>query len=61
MADIIKVALVGIGGLNSSNARHVIENGADGVAVVSAICSADDPQAATRELFNIVKKAKADK
>ncbi len=50
--------LVGIGGLNASNAADVIKNGGDGVAVVSAICSADDPEAATRELVKIVKSVK---
>ena len=50
--------LVGIGGLNATNAGDVIKNGGDGVAVVSAICSADNPEAATRELVNIVNAAK---
>jgi thiamine-phosphate pyrophosphorylase len=53
--------LVGIGGLNASNAADVIRHGGDGVAVVSAICSADDPEAATRELVNIVASAKKDR
>jgi len=53
--------LVGIGGLNASNAADVIRNGADGVAVVSAICSADDPEAATRELLHIVKMTKQER
>ena len=35
--------LVGIGGLNRSNAAEVILAGADSVAVVSAICAAPDP------------------
>ena len=50
--------LVGIGGLNASNAADVIKNGGDGVAVVSAICAADDPESATRELVEIVYSAK---
>jgi len=52
--------LVGIGGLNASNVESVIKNGADGIAVVSAICSADNPETAARELAQIVAKAKAD-
>lgn len=54
----VDLPLVGIGGLNAGNAETVIRSGADGVAVVSAIVSADDPKAAARDLFNIVKKAK---
>jgi thiamine-phosphate pyrophosphorylase len=55
----VNLPLVGIGGLNADNAGRVIENGADGVAVVSAIVSADDPEPAARELFGIVASAKA--
>ena len=53
----VKLPLVGIGGLNRDNATEVIRNGADGVAVVSAIVAADDPEAAARELKNMIKEA----
>jgi thiamine-phosphate pyrophosphorylase len=43
-------ALVAIGGIASANAGEVIRAGADGIAVVSAICSAADPERAAREL-----------
>ena len=46
----VDIPLVGIGGLNVDNAASVIDSGADGVAVVSAIVSADDPQSAARRL-----------
>jgi thiamine-phosphate pyrophosphorylase len=49
--------LVAIGGLNASNAADVIRAGADGVAVVSAICAADDPYQAARELHDIIQSA----
>lgn len=42
--------LVAIGGINLSNAARVIGAGADGLAVVSAICCAADPEQAAREL-----------
>jgi len=48
--------LVAIGGINSSNAAAVMEAGADGIAVVSAICSAPDPEASARELRMIVDR-----
>jgi thiamine-phosphate pyrophosphorylase len=54
----VDLPLVGIGGLNADNAAAVIYNGADGVAVVSAIVAADDPEAATRDLIEIVRLAK---
>jgi thiamine-phosphate pyrophosphorylase len=49
--------LVAIGGLNASNAETVVLAGADGVAVVSAICAAPDPLAASRELTEIIDAA----
>jgi thiamine-phosphate pyrophosphorylase len=46
--------LVAIGGINASNAQSVAEAGADCLAVVSAVCSADDPVAAAVKLKNIM-------
>lgn len=43
-------ALVAIGGIDAGNAGAVIAAGADGVAVVSALCAAPDPAAAARAL-----------
>lgn len=40
--------LVAIGGIHLSNAAEVLEAGANGLAVVSALCSADDPATAAR-------------
>jgi len=56
--EISKHILVGIGGINAENAEDVIKSGADGIAVVSGICSADNPETATRELLQIVKNPK---
>ncbi len=53
----VKIPIVGIGGLNLGNAGQVIRSGADGVAVVSAIMSAPDPENAARELLREIGKA----
>jgi thiamine monophosphate synthase len=45
---------VAIGGLNASNAAAVLRAGATGLAVVSAIVSADDVELAARELKQII-------
>lgn len=42
--------LVAIGGIDHGNAVQVLQAGADGLAVVSAICSANDPRAAAAQL-----------
>jgi thiamine-phosphate pyrophosphorylase len=47
--------LVAIGGMNAQTLPGALSAGTDGVAVVSAICSADDPEAAARELAALVR------
>ena len=42
--------VVAIGGITAANAARAIAAGADGVAVVSAICAATDPRAAAQAL-----------
>ena len=49
--------LVAIGGINSSNVREVMDAGADGVAVVSAICASADPETAARKMNAIIRSA----
>jgi len=47
---------VGIGGINLSNAKDIIKAGANGIAVVSAIMSATEPEQAAKELSQIIKQ-----
>jgi thiamine-phosphate pyrophosphorylase len=54
----VSLPLVGIGGIGPANAEDVIRAGCDGVAVVSAIVSAPDPQKAATELKTIIRHAK---
>ena len=54
----VRIPLVGIGGLNRDNAAEVIRSGADGVAVVSAIVAADDPQMAASDLRQMIIEAR---
>ncbi len=49
-----RLPVVGVGGITASNARRVLEAGAAGVAVVSAVGAAQDPVAATRQLVAAV-------
>jgi thiamine-phosphate pyrophosphorylase len=50
---------VGIGSIKAHNAQDIIQAGADGVAVVSGICSADDPEKAASELREKVQQGKS--
>ena len=45
---------VAIGGMNANTIAEVLAAGADGVAVVSAICSAESPRLAAKELSGII-------
>ena len=55
---VVKLPLVGIGGLNRGNSAELIRSGADGVAVVSAIVAADDPEAAASALKQAILEAR---
>jgi thiamine-phosphate pyrophosphorylase len=49
---------VGIGGINAANAAPVVDAGASGVAVISAIVGHADPEAAASEVLQVVRTAK---
>jgi thiamine-phosphate pyrophosphorylase len=52
--------LIAIGGIDARNAAAAVRAGADGIAVVSAIMAATDPEAASRELRAAIDAAKAE-
>jgi thiamine-phosphate pyrophosphorylase len=54
----IRVPLVGIGGITHDNVDEVIRAGADGVAVISAVCAADDPRAASARFVALIQAAR---
>ncbi len=61
IARAVKIPIVGIGGIDQGNAAAVLEAGADGVAVVSAVLSAVDPQNASRGLRQCVERSLQDR
>ena len=50
----VRIPLVAIGGIHCGNAREVVCAGADGLAVVSAIFSADSPKEAAAAIRKIL-------
>ena len=52
--------LIAIAGIDALNAAAAMRAGADGVAVVSAIMAAADPEAASRELRAVIDAARAE-
>jgi len=56
---IVRRPLIAIGGIHSGNAAAVIGCGADGIAIVSAICAAADPELAARVLRGEISRGRA--
>ncbi len=48
----INIPIVALGGINENNAEAVLDGGADGIAVISSIMQADNPEDAARCLCN---------
>ena len=57
VASAVTIPLLGIGGIDASNAKQVIKEGAAGVAVISAISTAQDPALAATGLCNSMRAA----
>jgi len=62
LADLVRacpVRSVAIGGLKAEHVGPVLAAGAEGLAVVSAICGQPDPQAATAAIADSIRKARS--
>jgi thiamine-phosphate pyrophosphorylase len=58
LKEAVQIPVVGIGSMSESNAYEAVKAGLDGVAVVSAICSREDPRAAAAAIKKEVLRAK---
>jgi thiamine monophosphate synthase len=52
------VPIIALGGINGDNAQEVLDNKADGIAVISAIMASEDPKAAAVRLRRILDSHK---
>ena len=50
VADAVRIPILAVGGITTERIPEVIDAGADGIAVISAIMDAGDPKAAARAL-----------
>ncbi len=57
----LRVPVFAIGGLNGGNAREAIAAGASGIALISAVIAAEDPQKEANALLALLASAKLDK
>ena len=51
---LVRIPIIGIGGVTAARAREMRQAGAFGVAVITAILGAEDVESATRELLDAV-------
>jgi thiamine-phosphate pyrophosphorylase len=61
VAEEIPIPIIAIGGIIVSNAAALLRAGAYGIAVISAVCCHDDPQAATRGLYEVIEATQGEK
>lgn len=54
IVESVEIPVIAIGGIDASNVREVLETGASGIAVISAIIAASDPASAARTLRRAV-------
>lgn len=55
----LQIPIVGIGGITYDNAAPVIQAGADGISIISAISQSADPKKAAEKLKSLVEAEKA--
>jgi thiamine-phosphate pyrophosphorylase len=51
VTEAIPLPIIAIGGVSAENTPEVMRAGAHGIAVISAVCCKEDPEGATRELY----------
>ena len=56
VVEIIPLPIIAIGGVDAENIPDVIRAGAHGIAVISAVCCQDNPEEATRSLYEALNK-----
>jgi thiamine-phosphate pyrophosphorylase len=61
VAEAVALPVIAIGGIKPANAGEVIRAGAAGIAVISAICAADDPREAAKALSEAMAEAWRDR
>jgi len=57
IVEMIPLPIVAIGGIGLENTSAILQAGAHGIAVISAVCCQDDPRQATRRLREIMLAA----
>jgi len=51
VVETIPLPIIAIGGVSPENTADVVQAGAHGIAVISAVCCQEDPEQATKDLY----------
>ena len=60
IVGVVDLPVIGIGGIDASNAARVMDAGARGVACISAILAAKDPRLAAAQISNAINQQEPD-
>lgn len=56
----IRIPVIALGGINEYNVREALLNGADGIAVISAVLLSKNPKETASKLYSEIKKFKSE-
>lgn len=56
VVEAVPLPIIAIGGINADNTAEVMQAGAHGIAVISAVCCQENPEQATRALYKALRE-----
>ena len=58
VVEAVPLPIIAIGGIGAENTAEIIRAGAQGIAVISAVCCQEDPERATKTLYQVLNTGK---
>jgi thiamine-phosphate pyrophosphorylase len=55
VAKAVPVPIIAIGGISLDNVSEILETGIHGIAVISSVCCQEDPEQATKALYQMLR------
>lgn len=54
IAEAVSAPIIAIGGISSNRVSEILQAGAHGIAVISSVCCQEDPEQATKALYQVI-------
>jgi thiamine-phosphate pyrophosphorylase len=54
IAEAVSAPIIAIGGISSNRVSEILQAGAHGIAVISSVCCQEDPEQATKTLYQVI-------